>query len=242
MIPGEVRCRQCGTTYGDDNYCPRCHNTTGVQATADGYRCLACGAPRERKPGTLVVPEGSGALGMFGGRFARRGGALAMRVLGGLAMAGALLVGAGFAYVGGSIGLVLGAALGLVGVGVGALLFRGASKQSAAADAEERTRRELALVALAESRGGVLTVTDVSKAFGIGASEADAALTAMADGSRVAVEVTTDGRVQYVFRELAALGAPRVRVDLGDAPAGEPLEEEAPTETREDLERKAREP
>jgi hypothetical protein len=160
--------------------------------------------------------EGSGGLAPADMRLARRGGALALRILGGLSVAGALLVGAGFAYVAGGLGLVLGAGIGVLGVGIGALLFRTAGKQTAAADTADRTRRELALVSLAESRGGVLTVTDVTRAFGIGVAEADAALTAMADGSRVTAEVTEDGRIQYVFRELHALAAPRVRVALDE--------------------------
>jgi hypothetical protein len=223
MEPGESRCRQCGAVYGDDNYCPRCHNTTGVRAADGGYRCLACDAPRERRPGTWVAGDDDDRPASLAPSRGRRGGALALRVLGGLSLTGALLVGLGFAYVGGTVGLVLGATLGVFGLGLGALFFRGASKQDAAAEAEERARRELALVALAESRGGVLTVTDVARAFGLAAAEADALLTAMADGSRVTAEVTSDGRVQYVFRELHALAPPRARVVL-DEPAAEEVE------------------
>src|SRR5690348_10113037 len=98
-----------------------------------------------------------------------RGSAFALRMLGALSIAAGVLVGGGFAYVAGTVGIVVGLATAAFGVGVGALLLRGGARRDAAADSDERTRNELALLRLAESKGGVLRVTDVSRAFHVSA-------------------------------------------------------------------------
>src|SRR5699024_7449883 len=104
--------------------------------------------------------------------------ALAVRAIGGITFAAAGLFGLSFAYVGGFVGVVIGGAAALMGLGACVLSFRFASKQEAKADLAVKTRRELSFFELAEKRGGVLTVTDVSRAFQISAQEADAELMA----------------------------------------------------------------
>ncbi len=160
----------------------------------------------------------------------RRGSAVALRLLGAASIAAAVLVGGSFAYVAGTVGLVVGLGLGALGAAVGALLLRAGAKRSAAASAEERARRELAILALAEKKGGVLRVTDLSRSLGLSAAEAEAMLASMADGSRVTVEITSDGLVEYVFRELEARTGSRVRVDLEAAPDVEAAEVEVELE------------
>ena len=69
------------------------------------------------------------------------------------------------------------------------------------------------IVDLAERGEGRLTATEVSRELGISAEEADAALSVMADGEKIALEVSPDGLLFYDFRELRALrSGPLVRV------------------------------
>ncbi len=146
----------------------------------------------------------------------RRGPGLFLRALGVATIVAGLTFGGAFAYVAGTVGLVVGAGASALGLAVGALLLRSSSARRRAADDAARAERELAMIALAERSGGVLRATDVSRAFRVSAAEADAMLGSIADGSRVGVEITSDGIVEYVFRELAPAGAARVRVELGD--------------------------
>jgi len=153
--------------------------------------------------------------------FASRGRATGLRLLG----AGAIGVGVLAAtalgiLVPGAAGLVLAAVMGGGFVTVGALSLRAGAKATEQASSQSSAARELAILALAEKSDGDLTATEVARGLGITLSDADASLTAIADGSRVAVEVDPEGVVHYVFRELRQKlpGAPRVRVDASIAP------------------------
>lgn len=123
---------------------------------------------------------------------------LAAGVLGAIAVAAAIPT---------TIGLVMAAVVGAVGVGAGALAMRSGSSGGSASGSEENQ-----ILSLAEEKGGVLTVTDVARSLGVTQAEADALLSGMADGSRVWAEVTTDGMMRYEFRELMAKRGPLVRV------------------------------
>ncbi len=223
MLPGELRCRQCGKVYGADNHCPRCHNTAAVRrAAGGGYRCLACNAPRELGPAT-IVSEGD-ALVSGGADVARRVAPGLLRALGVVSMGGGLLISAALlAIVGGVAGGALAVASLATGVGVGALLLRGGRRWGDDAAGRDRAERELAILELAAKQGGSLTVTEAAMGLGLASADAEAALDAMADGSRVSAEVTADGRIEYVFRELVAARGPKVRVEI--EPASEVAEE-----------------
>lgn len=138
---------------------------------------------------------------------------------GGLRLFGAVLIGAGVLaaaaatiLVPGAFGIALAILAGGAGVGLGALALKGGSKASAHATRTERTDRELRILDLAEKSNGDLTVTETARALGISTEEADAALTQIADGTRVHVEVDESGVVHYVFRELRAGPAPSAKV------------------------------
>ncbi len=119
-----------------------------------------------------------------------------------------------------------------VGGGIGALSLRGASKRLARAKELQTAATEKALLGAATAaRDHALTATEAARALGIGVEEADRALTAMADGSRVSAEIDDDGIVHYEFRELrlALLEAEseKVRVETpADAPEAAPAEVE----------------
>ena len=248
---GRAQCPGCKKVFGEDNRCDTCNAVAGVFARGGGYVCAACSAPRQRLPGTLVLggdrtssiapaPARASTPGQRSMRPAgappatalvSRAGATVLRLFGGAAMGGGVF-GAVLALwlLSMPLGVVVGGALGLVGLAVGVLAWRAGGQQNASAAAEERTAREHAVLALAQQTGGVLTVTQVSQTLGWSTVAADAVLTAMADGSRVTVEVDDDGLLSWHFRELMRQAPPRVRVEAdaddlaaerGDAAAAE---------------------
>jgi hypothetical protein len=134
----------------------------------------------------------------------------------------------------GAPGVALASVVGAAGLGVATLAWRGGRAQARAAADAERAAREQAVLALATREGGVLTVSQVSRALGWSATLADSVLTAMADGARVVVEVDDDGIVRWHFRELEGAGAPRVRVaeSLSDAFGTPATEDEGAEDAR----------
>jgi hypothetical protein len=147
-----------------------------------------------------------------------------------LRAAGVLLLAAGVggaalsvALTGGATGFLLAAAVASAGAGLGGLLLRAGGRASAQADRSHGLAVEQAILDLAAERAGVLRVTDVARGLGVTVAEADDALSSLADGSRVTVEITPDGLLVYHFREIEA--APRMRVDVEGLRVDESLEE-----------------
>ncbi|MEM9189052.1 MAG: hypothetical protein AAGF12_07740 [Myxococcota bacterium] len=229
VIEGRTRCHACGQVFGEDNRCPHCHALAAAVQTSRGLTCAACGGPRERKEGTVVIggggravvhagkPSIAPALGPVTATSAGRAGSAALR-LGGMGSVGVGVMSAIILMLllQGALGLALAILLGGFFVGAGALALRAGAKAGIHVDEKAKTARELQILELAEGSEGDLTVTEVSRKLQIGMAEADTALTAMADGSRVGVEVDPNGVVHYVFREIGAqrpADQPRVRVD-----------------------------
>ncbi len=211
LVPGVDRCVACGAVWGEDNRCPHCHALAAVRPDAGGYVCVACSKPREKKPGTTVLSGGPGAAGIVPGGdrvVLARGASVGLRLVGVVSIAGGLLLAAGVValFGTGAGGLLAAAAIGGLGVGLGALALRGGSRASRGADATQAAAREQLVFDLAAKKDGVLTVTDLVRELGMSSADADATLTNLADGSRVSAEITTDGRVQYEFRELRSVG------------------------------------
>lgn len=257
ILPGAQRCVACGAVWGEDNRCPHCFALAAVRATADGrHACLACGRPRPVKPGTTIA-GGTGSLSAPAERraaggatvpsasLARRGKSTGLRLAGVFGVAaGVLAATAAAVIVPGAGGIAVAAVLGTLGVGLGAWSIRAGSETDEAHASRVGTQVELAILQLAERREGVLTVTDVSRELGLSSRDADAALSEMADGSRVSAELTPDGLVRYVFRELRTLEGhaadeggvvvPRVRV--APEAASEPVADEALAEAHAEVE------
>lgn len=214
--PGAARCPGCGRVFGEDNRCPHCHAIAAIQADGDGYACVACGKPRERKPLTTVLGEGPSRLSLTPRSASVRGRALRT---GGIALVGAGVLGAALATAilgTGLAGIVTASALAVVSIVLGLRLFRRASRT------DERTRTQDQKTAAAKIRGiaarlgGDVTAAQVAEQLGVPVEEADAALTQMADGTVVTVEVDTDtGTVHYLFTDLIA-ARPKVRVATGE--------------------------
>ena len=241
--PGATRCPGCGRVFGEDNRCPHCHAIAAVKPAGAGYACSACGKPRERRAGTTVLGEGeprssrisivpetatggvrSGGLRFLGTAFVGAGGASAALAT--------LLFGTGV------VGIAAALALGSIGILVGLRALRRARALDEEARTKERRALELRILSLAEKHGGELTATLVAKDLSVRPEEADRALTALVDGSRVQLEVDeTDGSVHYVFRE-AKRAAPKVRVPAADAaPEAGGLDDDAQAEIDREVER-----
>lgn len=256
---GASRCPGCGSVFGEANRCPHCHAIAAVRASKAGYVCMACNKPRQVLPGTTIVDdpaplmpraerraapaavtagaEGQAPARVIPPRPADADAGAGFRALGIFAIAGGVLAAAAAAVIiPGAGGILLAAALAGSGAGVGTLSLRAGQRARENAQSSLTANTELAIMELAEQSGGVLTVTEVARGLGLSSQEAEDALTSMTDGSRVSAELTGDGFVQYVFRELRAKaraeaaeseGAPpvRARVDTSAAAADPELAE-----------------
>lgn len=149
----------------------------------------------------------------------------------GLFIAGVAALGAGL-LVGGIVAAATGSAAGLTvaaiiaggGVATGGLSLWESRRFDRRVKQLERTIFEQRLFALAQEQGGTLRVVDVARRLRIGSKDAEALLDSLVDEVRVSMQVTDEGQIDYVFRELSLGEAPRVRVALSEA---EPAEEEA---------------
>jgi hypothetical protein len=224
---GAAKCPGCGRVFGEANRCPHCHAVAAVRRKGSGYVCVACGKERQVEPGSTVLgAEGAARVDQLSIGGVDPASAAMARLL---RFGGVLLVAA--AVVAGAVGVVATSApLVVMMVAAAALGAGGITAMSQAARVESGARERRAaqiqrrILALAEASGGELTATAAARALHLGLEEADAALTRLADGTRVTVEVDDEGVVRYVFRELMPRG-PRVRVsaELGEARSGEAL-------------------
>ena len=173
-------------------------------------KCTACGTAipkgESRCPGCgKVYGEGAPpASDVTSGHIAvRRGASVGLRAAGALSIgAGVLAAALAIMLIPGAAGVLFAVLLGGAGVGLGALGLRAGAKQSGVADLKQRAQREREVLDLAEKSNGDLTATEAARALGVTIEEADRVLTEMADGSRVSVDVDSEGIVHYVFREL----------------------------------------
>jgi hypothetical protein len=242
ILEGALRCPGCGRVFGEDNRCPHCHAIAAVKPRGEGYVCVACGKPRERLPFTTVLGEDdriSRASLVPGAAPAPGARTSGLRLFGVLGIGGGVL-GAALATLAlgvTPVGIAAAVVLALAGVAVGASALRRAAGRQEADAARDRRAMELRLTALAEKHGGDLTATTVAKALRITTEEADAALTRLADGTRVSLEVDEEiGLVHYVFHEVQA-ALPKTRVVEG---AGEEAGEADEEAKEEKVEKKAR--
>jgi hypothetical protein len=232
---GALRCPGCGRVFGEDNRCPHCHAIAAVKPRGDGFVCVACGKPREHLPLTTVLGDEDSRVSRAS--LVPAGAPVAKAATSGLRAFGVLGIGAG--VLGAALatlalgttpaGLIVAIAIALAGVGVGASSLRRAAARDQAQSDRERRGLELRITALAEKNAGDLTATVVAKALRITTEEADAALTRLADGTRVSLEVDENvGLVHYVFHEVqAALPKTRVATDAGESEAEGEREAEA---------------
>jgi len=247
---GRSRCPGCGRVFGADNACPHCSATAPIRPSGGGFVCAACGKPRDNLPGTVVLGGSIGGGPKAGLRTAadpgraalaaRRGTSTGLRVFGAFSIGlGVVAAVATALVIPGAAGILAALVAGAAGVGVGALSLRAGARQSDAADEKELVALEHRILDLAEKSDGDLTVTEVARELGLSTAKAEQALTAIADGTRVDMEIDPDGVIHYVFRELRKSMAPaqRVRVAEGGPTtdrAADVVEEEVPASTAAD--------
>ncbi len=128
--------------------------------------------------------------------------------------AGLLIGGIVAAATGSAAGLAVAALIAGTGVATGGLGLWESRRFGQRATRLESTLSEQKLFALAEKEGGTLRVSDVARGLRIKSSEAEALLDGLVDEVRVSMQVTDEGEIHYVFRELADARGPQVRVVL----------------------------
>lgn len=222
---GAVRCPACGRVFGEENRCPHCNAVAAVIPRGGITVCAACGKPRtgtvllgQNRAGSGVVPASHRGRTASTAAMLSRGRGRVQRGFGVMALAsGVLMAVLATALVPGAFGIAVALAAALLGVGLGALSIRAGARSMTEGEREERRAREAAVFELAEKRGGRLTASEVARAFGISADDADALLTSLiGDGTRVTVDVDEEGVVRYVFLELVPRPAAQVRVAVDE--------------------------
>lgn len=144
----------------------------------------------------------------------------------GLYVAGIAALGTGL-LVGGIVALATGSAGGLsvaaviaaAGVATGGLGLWESRRFSERAKRLEQTASEQQIFALAAQRGGTLRVVDVAVGMHMMSTEAEALLDGLVDEVRVSMQVSEEGEIRYVFRELDEGARPLVRVAVAESEA-----------------------
>ncbi|MFK7992405.1 MAG: hypothetical protein AB8I08_40665 [Sandaracinaceae bacterium] len=208
---GAAKCPGCGRVFGEQNRCPHCHAVAGVLKRGPATVCAACGKART---GVLIGRAGREVDGPTRAMMSRASGR-GKRAFGILSLSAGVLAAVGAAVLfPGSLGIGLAIAAGVIGAGVGGLSIRGGARSMQEADEQERRTLERQLLALAAEEGGRLTAAHAAEVLSLEVDAADDALTAMVgDGSRVDVDVSDEGEIEYVFSRLVAKAASRVRVE-----------------------------
>ena len=194
LEPDAGRCKQCGKVVGEVNRCPQCSAVAGLSEIApDHYVCVACGAKRPAKVGTVVLRSYAEALE----RGAKRrfwtawlvitsGVVLALAAL----ATGALLWGPLEMASAGQITIALGAALLGLHLWAGQRLRRQVTEMKNAA-------LERRLVQEVRSHGAGLTPELAAAALSQDLDEIDQLLTELAKRGRLQLDVLDDGNLRY---------------------------------------------
>ncbi|MBX7193657.1 MAG: hypothetical protein K1X94_16490 [Sandaracinaceae bacterium] len=183
---GAVKCPQCGRVFGEANRCPHCHAIASARPSGDGFVCVACGKPRKLEPGTSVAGVSPGPEGLVAPR--RRG----LRVLGGLALAMAVL-GAATAttiFGTGGLGIAMAIAIAAVFAATGVRLLKRAGELERVVDDHlARNKAEQAKQILLERTS---TIPELAKELGTSESEADAIASKLAAEEKHGIHAELD--------------------------------------------------
>jgi len=212
--------------------CPYCRTNAplvyrGIQAS-----CAGCGRARTVFSGSSLTHAGQPS---------KVGGSLVTafsRVLLGVGLLGATAIGLLLSLFSITSGLIVAGVLALFTIVTFLLLRGGGKKLTADGEAAQGKRREQALFALAQNRGGVLQAVEAARALDLSEGDADDFLTRMAKQRPdvVNVDISERGEVLYTFLKIAPAGGalsdagswsgPRVRVggsaEVASAPRPQP--------------------
>lgn len=221
LVPEHAeRCPQCGRVFGEVNRCPSCHAIAAVVPASSGYKCAACGKPRELKPGTTILGGSRATSSPHRGAFRALGGLLLVFAILGASASTALL---------GINALGIGTAA-LVALAFSALAFRFLGRGQSV-DAEHAAHRLAGRRASAQKllQQGALTKEDLAAKLSIGVEEADAVLSALAADEASGVRADVDESAGVLrFSTL-----PAVRIADPDAPSDDEVAAAAELESKE---------
>lgn len=215
MPPGELVCGHCGRAHYAAT-CERCGQPAPTLVRGGAVFCSGCGATRGPLSGVPLNLVGSAHR--VGGVLT---GVLAWAVLlGGVAFGG--LVGVVVALVAAAlsvsawVGFVTGVALGGLAA-LAALLLLSVSRRLRARGVQAKDEAsEQAILAMAASRRGVLTTTEVAQSLQLPLRDADRLLASLGERGRAQLEVNGEGLLQYTFRGLSQGERTGVRVESAD--------------------------
>lgn len=214
---GASRCPQCGRVFGEANRCPHCHAIAAVRPSGDGFVCTACGHERALSPGTTIVRA-------EGGKVQRR----LMRLLGGLALAGAILGAAASTVTLGAtpLGLSVAVVVGALGAAIGTRLLRGASERERALQDHDSASRTAKAKELLLERSS--TVPELAARLGTSEAEADVIATRLAADEAHGISADLDEKEGVVrFGRRSVLPPVRIADPNADPDEGESESESA---------------
>ncbi len=224
MPPGELVCGHCGRAHYAAS-CERCGQPAPTLVRGGTVVCSGCGATRGPLSGVPLNLVGSAHR--VGGVLT---GVLAWAVLlGGIAVGG--IVGAvvalvaAFLSVSAWVGFGTGVLLGGLAALAALLLTKVSRSLRTKGDRARDEASEQAILAMAASRKGVLTTTEVAQNLSLPLRDADRLLSSMGERGRAQLEVNGEGLLQYTFRGLQTSERTGVRVDATTA-ARERVDEE----------------
>jgi hypothetical protein len=189
--------------------CPYCRQDAPLVYRGVVPYCTACG--QVRAPLTARSVNHAGKTQAVGGTVAHVIGWVIFGIGTALALGLGLLAYALFTV---TAALVVFLPIEIVAATIGLLLVKGGQKLHRSGTLEQRGARVRAIMALAQTRGGILTAIDVARATDIGPGDADALLTDLAktQPELCTLEVDEQGQIFYRFANAPWLTDPRVRV------------------------------
>lgn len=175
--------------------CPNCKQNAPIVYRGTLAYCTACGAPRP--PFSAKSVNLAGQPSKIGGSLAKAFGwaILAIGTFIGLTIMWVLQL----LFPGGFAGYALGVPVVVLALVVGLLTLFGGKKLHTSGVETERAAKFEAIYAMALTRGGAVTATDVGRTLGMSSDEADKLLTEMTKTSPdyVSIEVDDAGNLFY---------------------------------------------
>jgi hypothetical protein len=197
--------------------CPFCRQDAPLVYRGVVPYCTACGKLRAPLTGRSVTLAGKPSS--LGGTVAQVGGWFIFGVGTALAVALGLIALLIFPPI---TALIVFLPIEIVAMTVGLLLVKGGRKLQESGTLEQKDARVRAVLALAQTRSGILTANDVARATDILPNEADALLTELAKTQPELCSLEVDDQGQIYFRFANAwMTEPRMRVasEAAAAPA-----------------------
>lgn len=187
-----TQCVQCKQVFGEENRCGACGAIAAASETADNRLvCAACGAPRQRRPGTVVMSR-------FGDELKQQ--ARTSLILSWVARLGAIGAGLLGAAAGGLQSLFdLGSPALTAGVflaGAVGLFFVGGRQRAKSLRLQDEALSRQLLSEVGQARRG-MTAAGVARRLDVSEEQADEGLEVLAKRGQVEMDVDDAGTIRY---------------------------------------------